>query len=688
MGNRLTYIAVLLTAGILCTEIARSQDAPQALPPSVEQQLENLTEANEDVETEDDSYLQDLQQYIKNPVNLNYATESELRILKFITPLQAQQLQTYISAFGKLIDLYELQAIPGWNVDLIRKIRPFVTVSLKVPMVAALGSRLKNGENTLLIRSSTIIEKSMGYNSDSTSESSYRGSPQKLLVRYKYKYKNTLQYGITAEKDAGEQFFKGAQKSGFDFYSVHFFAKNIGIIKTLALGDYTINLGQGLVQWQSLGFKKSSDVLGIKRQADIIKPYNSAGEINFHRGAAFTLSKKLFSLTGFVSFRKIDANFNLDTLNNEDYISSLQTSGYHRTKSEIADKNSQHQTAFGGNISCNNNNFHAGFNAIQYAFKYPLIKAADPYNKYSIKGKSWGNYSFDYSYTFKNMHLFGEAAIDQRSDKAFVQGLLINVDAKVDLSFLYRNISRAYQSLYTNGFTENTFPTNEKGFFAGITIKPTDIWRIDAYADLYHFPWLKFRVDAPSSGKDYLLQLTYKPNKQLEIYSRYRNENKGINVDGFSTNQVYNKTRENWRTQFSYKINQQLNLRSRLELLWYDKRSENEEHGYLIYTDIIYKPLLKRYSGNVRVQYFETDSYTSRLYAYENDVLYSYSIPVFYDKGYRYYINFNYDINKNISVWARCAQTVYKDKKKVGSGLDEIKGSRKSEIKLQLIASF
>jgi hypothetical protein len=76
------------------------------------------------------------------------------------------------------------------------------------------------------------------------------------------------------------------------------------------------------------------------------------------------------------------------------------------------------------------------------------------------------------------------------------------------------------------------------------------------------------------------------------------------------------------------------------------------------------------------------------VYAYENDVLYSYSIPVFYDKGYRYYINLNYDLNKQLSVWARFAQTIYSNKITVGSGLDEIQKNKKSELKLQVIASF
>jgi hypothetical protein len=93
--------------------------------------------------------------------------------------------------------------------------------------------------------------------------------------------------------------------------------------------------------------------------------------------------------------------------------------------------------------------------------------------------------------------------------------------------------------------------------------------------------------------------------------------------------------------------------------------------------------LLTPYAAVLRLQYFETDSYNSRIYAYENDVLYSYSIPAFYDKGFRYYLTINYYLGKRISFWLRWAQTIYRDKTTVGSGLDEINGNKKSEVKVQ-----
>jgi hypothetical protein len=104
-----------------------------------------------------------------------------------------------------------------------------------------------------------------------------------------------------ADKDAGEQFFKGAQKYGFDFYSFHLFARKLGSIQALALGDFTVNMGQGLIQWQSLAFRKSVDILGIKRQSPVLRPYNSAGEFSFHRGAGITWQKGKIEATGFIS---------------------------------------------------------------------------------------------------------------------------------------------------------------------------------------------------------------------------------------------------------------------------------------------------------------------------------------------------------------------------------------------------
>ena len=669
----------------------------QEIPPNTEQQLENLSDADQ-VETEDDSYVVQLQYLKKHPLNLNEAGPNELKELFFLTDLQVESLLSYRRLLGKFVSIYELQAIPAWDIVTIKKILQFVSIDNAVSTMEDLRKRFSGGDHNLLFRFVQTMEKSQGYMGTSAA-GKYLGTRQRLLFRYRYQYKNLLQYGIVGEKDAGEQFFRGEQKYGFDFYSVHFFARKLGKVQALALGDFTVNMGQGLIQWQSIAFSKSAEVLAVKRQLSILRPYNSSGEFYFNRGAGITIRLGKIEATGFVSIRKLTANLVADTFTSERFISSFLNSGYHRSVAETDLKNNMQQFSQGANITYRQGNWHIGINGVNYNFSLPVQRRNEPYNLFAISGRGWNNFSIDYSWTYRNVHLFGEMAVDKNLNRAIVNGALISVDPHIDLSFVQRAIDKRYQAVYGNAFTENTYPTNEDGIYVGITIRPIAGWRFDLYSDFYRFPWLKYLVDAPAYGKDFLIQATFAPNKQLMIYSRFRSESKQADVSGnvSATNYIVVIPKQGWRTQINYKINSSITVRNRIEILWYNKsvrtddpvgRKYDFETGFLTFFDLLYKPLLKSYSGNVRLEYFETDGYNSRIYTYENDVLYSFSIPGFYDKGYRYYINLSFDSIRNLSVWLRWAQTIYKNKASVGSGLDEIPGNHRSEIKIQTILLF
>ncbi|HJS53189.1 MAG TPA: helix-hairpin-helix domain-containing protein [Chitinophagaceae bacterium] len=654
----------------------------QEIPSSAEQKLENLT-AQEDVETEDDSYMQQLVRFRKHPLNLNTATADEMKELVVVTPLQIENLLIYRRLLGNLLSIYELQAIPTWDINTIKKIQPFVTTTSSIVLPEEARIRFTGGEHSLVFRYSQILERQKGFKNPPVGNSYYLGGPQRYFFRYQYRFKDLLQFGVLGDKDAGEQFFNGAQRYGFDYYSFHLIVRKLGIIQSLVVGDFTVNMGQGLVQWQSLGFRKNADVLGFKRQSALLRPYHSAGEYNFHRGAGITIGKGKINATAFASLRKITANFVTDTVAYDEHVSSFSSSGYHRTPAEVEDRNKLKQLTWGGNILYRGSRWRVNLNTIWFQFSERVEKRPEPHNKYAVYGKNWANYSVDYNYTYRNFHFFGEAAMDQNFNKAFINGMLISVDPRVDVTILHRHIDQDYQAINGNAFLENTNPTNENGLFTGMTIRPGASWRLDAYMDIYSFPWLKYLVDAPSRGKDYLVQLMYTPNKQLEIYTRYRNETKQSNAedDTSVTNFLVSIPKQNWRTQIAYRVNPSLIVRCRAELLWYDKETEKREQGFLGSADFRYGPPLKPYSMNFRLQYFETGDYNSRIYAYENDVLYYFSIPAFFNKGFRYYLNFSYNLNSKISFWVKWSQTLYSNVETIGSGLDEISGSKKSEIR-------
>ncbi len=661
----------------------------QEVSTTVEQQLENLAEATE-TETEDDSYFQQLMLYRKQPLNLNTCSESELQPIRFLTDLQIQNFLIYRKLLGPFISFYELQAIPAWDVETIARLKQFVYVGPSKSIAENFGARFNGGVNTVLMRVSQTIEESKGYQPKDSLPPPYPGSPQRLYLRYKYVYKNLLQFGFLGEKDPGEQFFKGAQKNGFDFYSFHLFVRNLGVIRQLAIGDFSVNMGQGLLTYQSLAFRKSVDVMNIKRQTELFRPYNSAGESNFHRGVAITLGSEKWRYSLFASRQKVSSNQAVDSLDYEDYITSILNDGMHRTSSEVADRYNTTQTAMGGRFQYKKERLMLALNAVHYQLDKPLRKDNEPYNYYTFSGQSYTGISGEWGYTWRNMHWFGELATNPGGGMALVSGLMASLDPKVDISLLMRHIDKNYHTLYGNAFTESTTPINERGLYAGISIRPAAAFRIDAYADLYSFPWLRYGVDRPSKGSEYTVQLMWKPNTQVELYSRFRNETKAINYS--NTDLPYHETedvpRQNWRTNLTYVLSPSVTIKSRIDMIWYDYDGKEPSNGFTMFADVFYKPKKQPMAFNCRLQYFETDDYNSRLYAYENDVLYSYSIPAFYDKGYRGYFNLNCDLNRHITTWFRLARSLYTDKTSIGSGYDEIPGNHKTDYKVQVMITL
>jgi hypothetical protein len=88
---------------------------------------------------------------------------------------------------------------------------------------------------------------------------------------------------------------------------------------------------------------------------------------------------------------------------------------------------------------------------------------------------------------------------------------------------------------------------------------------------------------------------------------------------------------------------------------------------------------------NGRLAYFHTDGYNSRLYAYENDVLYAFSIPALYGNGIRSYFNFQQHLGANFTLWLKLA-TMHQFAH--GDGEQRVDSSTKSEIKIQLRYQF
>ena len=655
----------------------------QEIPVQLQQQLEQLADATEE-ETEDDSYWQHLEHRLRSPLNINEANEEDLKELNVLSEWQIQSLLKYRQLLGDLLSVYELQAVPGWDTRLLRRLLPFITVSKAIPSGNDLLQRLSGGSHTILLRVAQLLELQRGFR-HINGETKYEGSRQRIFMRYRYAYKSLLQYGWSGDKDAGENFFRNTQRYGFDFNSFHLFARKMGLIEVLALGDFTVNMGQGLIQWQSLAFKKSGDAVAVKRQSPVLKPYSSAGEYNFHRGVGVSFRKEAMELSLFASLRRLSANKEEDSAGV--FVSSVLTSGYHRTEAELAGRNVLQQFAAGASVRYRRESGHIGVNVIRHVFSLPLKKRDEPYNLYSVRGNVWNSLSIDHAYTYRNIHLFGELAVDHRFSIALLQGCMLSVDPGMDIAIVYRNIAKSYQAVNANAFTENTTPSNEKGVYMGMTWRPSGGWKADLFADFYEFPWLKYLVDAPSFGKDVLFQLAHTPSKFVELQIRIAHSLRMYEaVRAAAIDHLVNVPRVNAQLYLQHIINRDFSFRCRFQ--WLQLNKTERENGFSISMDGIYRPAMRSYAITARLQFFETGSYASRLYGFENDVLYSHSIPAVFGKGFRYYIIVHMRLSDHLRMDLRFAQTIYHQQTEIGSGWDMINGNRKTEAKLQLVYSF
>lgn len=665
----------------------------------IEQRVDFLLDVNEGGEVDFTTLFEQLEVFYDRPINLNLAKKIDLEDLGLLNSIQINALLKHIENHGKLITFEELQSIEGFDLETIRLIQPFTKVNGDLDKTRLSFSNLLNeGSSSLFIRYTRVLEQQEGYSPISAEEleakenARYLGSADKLFTRYRFNYSNNLSIGFTGEKDAGEQFLKGNNKDGFDFYSGHIFLQGFGVVKQLAIGDFQAQFGQGLTFWSGLAFGRTPSIFTLKRNAPKLRPYTSVQEDLFLRGGGITLQHKHTELTLFYSSKKADANVSgRDTLTNEAIISSISEDGFHRTPSEIEDENVILQEFLGANLSYEKRNFSVGLTGVYNQIDAKLQPRVSTYNQFSQLKDQNANVGADFSYLYKNINLFGEVSKSIDGGIGHTIGALIVLDKSISLAIQNRRFEKNFIPIQSNAIGESTTNTNENGTFIGLEAKPIKTITISAFADRFSFDWLRFQTDAPSTGHRLLAQVDYKPSKKMSAYFRYRKRSRGRNDNSISNEGLKGLSQENlvnYRLHFAYKVTKEIELKSRVEFTRYTIGDGQIEDGLLIYQDLSYKKLSFPLSFSLRYALFDTESFNSRIYAYENDVLYAFSIPAFNGRGTRFYVTTKYRIKRGIDLWVRFAQTYYADRIVVGSGKEAIQGNTRSEIKAQLRFKF
>jgi len=677
---------------LMCSCFSRAQDVVVTTEQLIADIFEQYTAESEDA-IDYDSFYEDLMFCAQNPVNLNLATREELERLAFLSDIQVENILSYVYESGSMQTIYELQLVEGLDMTDIRRMLPFVKVSEAVAKNKKLywNEMLKYGKNEMFFRLDKGLETKEGYrflpeedvNSTENNSNNYLGNDVYHSLKYRFHFKDRIQVGITAEKDAGEQFWGNTHK-GYDFYSLYAQLNDIGKFKTIVVGDFRANFGQGLVLHPEYGMGKSSYVLNVTPRSSGLKKFSSTDEYNFFRGAGTTVKLGKFDVTFFCSNKKIDG----DTVNRT--FPTIIKTGYHRTLDELSKKQTVNQQIFGGNVTYTNMNLQIGATVVYTALDNSLIPDKSVYNYFYFSGKKQTTGGVSYRYRWKKLNLFGETAVTDNAAMATLNGCYFSPTSQVSLVALQRYYSPEYDTFYASSFSETSRINNENGLYLGVEVRPFRKWKLAAYADSYRFLWPKYGIDAPSIGNDYLVQADFAAKRNMAMYWRLKYEENQTNFSGTSSTMpvIVSLKKASLRYQLVYSFDN-FSFKNVLEGNLVRKGNAAWTHGVIASQDVSYSFSKIPLQVDFRYQIFDATDYENRFYSYEKDVLYAFSIPMYYGLGSRYYLNLQYDLSKKISLWFKIAQTVYADdRESLSSGNEAIFGNRKTDMRLMLKWEF
>ena len=608
-----------------------------------------------------------------NPININTATREDLMLIPFLNEKDIEDISAYIYQYGPLKTMGELSMIESIGHNKRMLLGYFVYIGdPEKESFPSVGKMLGNAHHEIMATGKIPTYSRKG------DKDGYLGYKYKHNVRYDMTYGDYFRLGVVGAQDSGEPFFAHKNSAGYDHYSFYLQLKKLGRIKNLVVGRYRVNFGMGLVINNDFTLGKVAMLTSLGKQSYNIRPHSSRSSSNYLQGAAATvqLSKGL-DISGFVSYRKIDA-----TLNKDSSISTILDNGYHRTETEMSKKNNTSQWLAGTNIRYKFKNFYVGATAIYTSLDRSLSpKTETLYRRYYATGDNFYNISLNYGYRNSRISFNGETATGDCGALATINTLSFRASDRLDLLAVQRFYSYKYYSLFSQSFSEGGYVQNESGIYFGANWRPLRNLSVMAYTDYAYFAWPKYQISDASHSFDNMLTLAYTPGNWA-FTARYRLRIK--DRDNEEKTSLIRRVEQRGRVSAAYNADS-WSLKTQADIS--KCKYKDDSFGWMI-SQYAALRLSDKLRFGVVFGYFNTDSYDSRLYIYEQGMMYDFSFPAFYGEGIRYSLLVRGNITPRLMITAKAGTTNYFDRDKISSSYQQITHSSMTDIEVQLKYKF
>lgn len=554
----------------------------------------------------------DLYALHETPIDLNNTSDEELSQLHFLSPQQIDEILLYAEKHP-FEQLYELRLIQSLTDYEIRDLLPFVTIT---PNPLTSNPLAPSAKEVFAKASHEILTRV-----DARNIEGFEGSdPMYVAARYKFDYQRRVTFGVQLRRPAGGN-------AGDLQYGAYLQLRDIAPhLHTLVAGNFQASFGQGLVLAPVFRSGKSSYVSSVGQTTEGLRYYSSVDGEGLH-GAGATLRWEWNKSTRL----DISALYSLKRAND---------STWHHL--------------VGANITVRHKRLQVQLTAVENIWSdsiHPYRNAA--YNQHYFRGRNQAVVGASFRYNYGWFGLFGEVATAQNywGIGALIGSRFYPTNG-VSLIALYRYYSPWFDNALGYAFSETSRLGDENGGYLGFEITRLKNWRFSGYGDVFYFSGPKYGIpESGTIGYDALAEVNYTNlkssilNHQYSFTFRLRARKKGVST--YSTRATFDWSRGGW------------NLRTTFDANYV------ESYGVSLAQDVAYdfqSPMSNfqfPISLRLRLQFFDAREWNNRIYMYEHDVLYAYSIPAVYGLGGRAYLTLKWQIIPQLALYFKASETIY-----------------------------
>ena len=441
----------------------------------------------------------------------------------------------------------------------------------------------------------------------------FEGDPMYGKLRYRFNYQNKVQAGISVTRQVNDGSIK--QEGERWDYGGFIELRDIGPMKRIVAGNYQASFGYGLVVGSPFKRGKTAYIQSTSKTDEGVKKYTSVGDsYNYFHGIGATAKVSNWAdVSAFYSLR--------------------------------SDKNNDWNHVVGINTTGRWNRLKVGITAIENIQTMRLEDERQQTSTQAVMGVNarWNQGKVD---------IWGEVAASQNNKwgLASIVGIRYTPIADLNLLAIYRYYSPEFDNIYANALCSWSKIKDEHGGYLGIEYNRLKNWQLSAFGDIW------------KNGYEAIAQADFIPKKDYRMHMRFRVKSKDEkNTYSLRWNMIYTVGQWKMKTQADG------NLVS---------GKSGWSYGWSLLQDVEYKFIEIPIVLQLRAQAFDAQKWDNRVYIYENDILYAYSIPFVYGLGGRFYVNARYKINDIFSVYLRVSETIYQ----YGWAMDHNKKSTRTDV--------